>query len=59
MDIFRKKSRLERLKDRYRALMKKSFKKSLKNPEESEAVHREADKIYEEIKYLSMQQGHS
>ncbi len=54
---FKRKSELEILKTHYRKLMKRSFEASLKNPEESDRVHRQADKIYEEIKYLSMNNG--
>jgi len=55
MNLFKKKSRIERLKDTYCLLMKKSFKASLKDKEKSEAVQKEAKKVYEEIQYLSMQ----
>lgn len=51
---FKKKSKIENLKTRYRDLMKKSYEVSLKDPQKSEKVHRQADKIFQEIKYLSM-----
>ena len=51
---FQKKSKIDSLKIRYRDLMRKSFEVSLKDPQKSEKVHRQADKIFQEIKYLSM-----
>lgn len=51
---FKKKSKLEILKRRYRELMRKSYETSLVDPKKSEKVHRQADKIFEEIKYLSL-----
>lgn len=53
-DIFRKKTRLEKLKARYTELMRKSFKASLKDQEKSEKVRKQAQEIYEEIQYLSV-----
>jgi hypothetical protein len=54
---FKKKSRIEKLKARYTCLMRKSFQTSLKNPEKSEKVHRQADKLLREIQYLSLKQA--
>ncbi len=55
ISLFRKKSRVEKLKDRYTFLMKRSFELSLKDTEKSEKIHRQADKIFQEIQYLSLQ----
>ncbi len=54
---FKRKSKLETLKTHYRELMRKSYEASLNNPEKSERAHRQADKIFEEIKYLSLNNG--
>lgn len=53
---FKRKSKLEVLKTRYRELMKKSFDASLSDPKRSDKIHRQADKIFEEIKYLSLEE---
>ena len=54
-DWFRKKSRLERLRERYTSLMRKSYEIALRDPKKSERVHSQADKIYEEIQFLTLQ----
>lgn len=54
---FKKKSRIEILKTRYRELMKKSYEFSLKDPKKSDKAHRQADKIFEEIRYFSLKNG--
>lgn len=51
---FKRKSKLEKLKDRYASLMRKSFKIALKNPDKCDYFHSQADKIYEKIKFLSL-----
>ena len=51
------KSKLEKLKIRYRELMHKSYEVSLKDPQKSDKIHRQADKIFEEIKYYSLNNG--
>ncbi|MFC7358380.1 Lacal_2735 family protein [Jejudonia soesokkakensis] len=51
---FRNNSRIEILKKKYTSLMRKSYKMALKDPEESERAHEEAEKIYEEIQYLNL-----
>lgn len=53
---FKKKTKLELLKENYRSLMKKSFEVALINPSKSDKFHRQADKLFEEIRYLSLQQ---
>ena len=52
---FKKKSKLEKLKERYTSLMRKSFKIALKNPDKCEYFHSQADEIFEKIKFLSLQ----
>lgn len=54
---FRKKTKVEKLKDRYALLMKKSYNTALSDLKKSEKVHYQADKLFQEIKYLSLQQG--
>jgi len=54
---FRKKSKIEKLKKKYTFLMKQSFKTSLKDREKSDKIHRQADKIFKEIQYYSLQRG--
>ncbi len=54
---FRKKSKVEMLKERYTLLMKKSYETALKDIKKSEKVHHQADKIFQEIKYLTFQHG--
>lgn len=54
---FRKKSRIEKLKTRYTYLMRKSYETSLKDTEKSESLHRQALRLFQEINYLSLQQG--
>ncbi|MEM0518584.1 MULTISPECIES: Lacal_2735 family protein [Aequorivita] len=53
-NLFRRKTRIELLKERYRSLMKRSFELSVKNPEKSEKAHQQADKLLQEIQYLSI-----
>lgn len=52
---FKRKSKLETLKTRYRELMRISYETSLNDPKKSDKVHRQADKIFEEIKYYSLE----
>ena len=54
---FRKKSKVERLTERYTLLMKKSYEIALKDCKKSAKVHHQANKLFQEIKYLSLQQG--
>lgn len=57
MGWFTKKSRLENLKERYRALMRKSYELALRDTEKSERIHRQADKLFQEIQYLNFRQA--
>ncbi len=57
MNFFRKKSKIERLKDRYRQLMKKSYEIALRDTEKSERVHNQANELFQEIQYLSLRRG--
>ncbi len=54
---FKKKSKVEILKERYTLLMKKSYDIALRDCKKSEKVHHQANKLFQEIKYLSIQQG--
>lgn len=54
---FKKKSKVETLKEKYRLLMKKSFEIALKDKRKSEKIHSQADKIFQEIRYLSLRQA--
>ena len=49
---FKKKGKLESLKKRYRDLMRKSHETSLYDLQKSDKMHRQADKVFDEIKYL-------
>lgn len=53
MSWLKKKSKIESLKDKYTSLMKKSFDLSIKDADRSERLHRQADKLFHEIQYLS------
>jgi hypothetical protein len=54
---FKKKTKMERLKKRYACLMRKSYETALRDERKSDKIHRRADKIFEEIKYLKLQNG--
>lgn len=54
---FKKKSKIEVLKVRYRDLMRKSYEVSLEDPKKSDKAHRQADKIFAEIRYMSVDNG--
>ncbi|QIE60547.1 Lacal_2735 family protein [Rasiella rasia] len=54
---FSKKSRLERLQQKYAELMKKSFKVALKDTKESDKMQQKAYEIYSEIKHLTLQRA--
>ena len=53
---FRKKSRIETLQERYTLLMKRSFEIALKDTQ-SKKLHSQADKLFDEITYLKLQQA--
>jgi hypothetical protein len=55
--LFKRKSKLDLLKNRYSSLMRKSYKMALKDPDESDRVHKQADKVYQEIEYLTFKYG--
>ncbi|MGO3181833.1 MAG: Lacal_2735 family protein [Aequorivita sp.] len=57
MSWFKKKSRVERLKARYTYLMRRSYETSAKDSNKSESLHRQALQLFQEINYLSLQQG--
>ncbi len=54
---FRKKTKLDILKERYTLLMKKSYEIALRDLNKSEKVHQQADRLFQEIKYLTLQRG--
>ena len=51
----KRKSRVEKLEQKYAELMRKSFKISLKDKDESEKVQKQAYKVFDEIRYLTLQ----
>ena len=53
IDIFRRKTQLEKLTAQYTALMKQSYKKALIDKEESKFFHEKAMKIRVQIQQLS------
>ncbi|MCG2420005.1 Lacal_2735 family protein [Aequorivita sp. F47161] len=57
LSLFKRKSRIELLKEKYRLLMKRSFEMSLKDSRKSEDAHKQADKVFREIQYLSFKQA--
>lgn len=52
---FRKKSKIEKLQERYTHLMRRSFEMALKDTDKSEKMHLQADKVLREIQSLSLQ----
>ncbi len=55
ISLFQKKSRIEKLKERYTLLMKRSFETALKDISKSKRIHQQADTLLNEIKYCSHQ----
>lgn len=53
LDWFRRKTELEKLKERYSRLMKKSYHTALYNKQKSDEINREARQLYSKIKKLS------
>ncbi|WP_115124154.1 Lacal_2735 family protein [Marinirhabdus gelatinilytica] len=53
----KRKTRIEKLERKYSELMKKSFKIALRDKEESEKVQKEAYRVFDEIKYLTLQKA--
>lgn len=51
---FKSKGKVERLKERYTQLMRKSYKVALKDEKESDRIQQKAKEIFDEIKYLSL-----
>jgi len=54
---FRKKTKIEKLKEKYANLMRKSFEIARKDITKSKKIHRQADKLFEEISFLTFQQN--
>ncbi|MAZ71968.1 MAG: hypothetical protein CMC70_02365 [Flavobacteriaceae bacterium] len=53
----KRKSRIEKLEQKYAELMRKSFRVALKDRKESEKVQKQAYKVFDEIKYLTLQRA--
>ncbi|WP_432412997.1 Lacal_2735 family protein [Rasiella sp. SM2506] len=51
----KRKSRVEKLEQKYVELMRKSFKVALRDKNESEKVQKQAYKVFDEIRYLTLQ----
>lgn len=52
---FKRKSKLEQLKEKYKSYMRKSFQLALKDRDKSQIAHHKACEIQEEINLLKMQ----
>lgn len=59
MDWFKKETKLEKLKKRYKCLMRKSYETALKDKEKSDSIHDKAEQVYEQIKSLRYQYADS
>lgn len=57
MKWFKQRTRIERLKDRYTYLMRRSYETSLRDTKKSERLHQQAVNLFQEIQYLSLQQN--
>ena len=57
ISLFRKKSRIEKLKERYTLLMRRSFETALKDTDKSEKIHHQADELYQKIKQHQLRQA--
>lgn len=57
LSLFRKKTKLEKLKCRYTWLMRRSYVIALKDKEKSSKLHRQAEELLEKINYLSLKYG--
>lgn len=53
----KRKSRVEKLEQKYAELMKRSFKIALKDRQESEKAQKQAYKVFDEIRYLTLQKA--
>ena len=51
----KRKSRVEKLEQKYTELMRKSFRIALKDQSESEKVQKQAYQVFDEIRYLTLQ----
>jgi len=54
---FKRKSRIEILKEKYRILMKRSFELAPRDAEKSAKAHQQANRLFQEINYLSFRQA--
>ncbi|WP_111125903.1 Lacal_2735 family protein [Mesonia sp. K7] len=57
-DWFKKKNKLERLREKYKYLMKKSYRQALFNKKESDKTNRKARKILLELRKLELNSLH-
>ncbi|WP_157632645.1 Lacal_2735 family protein [Cochleicola gelatinilyticus] len=51
---FKKRTRLDILKKKYQELMRKSYEVALNDEEKSDRLNKQAQKIFDEIRYMSM-----
>ncbi|RFN59969.1 Lacal_2735 family protein [Marixanthomonas ophiurae] len=55
MNWFKKETKLDKLKKRYKYLMRKSYEIALKDKEKSDYIHDKAEAVFEQIKSLRYQ----
>lgn len=55
INLFKKETKLEKLKRRYKNLMRKSYEVALKDKEKSDYIHDKAEQVFEQIKSLRYQ----
>ncbi|PVW14522.1 Lacal_2735 family protein [Marixanthomonas spongiae] len=52
---FKRETKLEKLKRRYKNLMRKSYEIALKDKEKSDEIHQQAERVLEQIQSLRYQ----
>ncbi|WP_203293406.1 Lacal_2735 family protein [Luteirhabdus pelagi] len=52
-ELFHKKTKFEKLKAKYSQLMRRSFNLAITDKKESDRIHEEAKKVFEDIKAFS------
>ncbi len=55
MNWFKKETKLDKLKKRYKNLMRKSYEIALSDKEKSDYIHHKAEEVYKQIKSLRYQ----
>ena len=55
INLFKKETKLEKLKKRYKNLMRKSYEIALKDKEKSDYIHDKAEQVLKQIKSLRYQ----